>query len=309
MRLLCVCPNPAIDYTAVVPQISGGQTVRAVQSVASAGGKALNVARFANGFGARASAATWLGEAESEFVLSLARRDGLVLEASVVPGTWVRVCPILVSEADGLVVAVSGSTPTISGKAWSDFVALAARAAERSDVVCVAGSFPLVTGVEPFRALLQGIGSSRPVWVDTSGSALRAAASLDGLALKVNLSEAQELLGGDVAPPTASKREQSLAAAEAMGRDGRDVVVTAGSAGAASSTAAGLRWCDSPTVESRNPTASGDAFMAGYLCAGRAELADIHDPLRAAVLAGAVNARSWTPSAPPEMVRSLHRQV
>lgn len=307
MKLLCVCPNPAIDYTIVVPQITGGETVRGVWSVATTGGKAFNVARFAEGFGVPALTVTWFGELGADLMYALARRDGLRVEASILPGASVRVCPILVPQSGGDVVVVTDAVPSVDGETWSRFVALAARAAVGADAVCVAGSFPQVEGLEPVRSLLQEIGFKVPVWVDTSGSSLLAASKVTGPSLKINLFEANELLGSGIEKPQGRERDQALAAADALGSDGRRVLVTAGRAGAASYTDSGLRWCDSPVIEVRNPTASGDAFMAGYLCAGQASLAGIEDPLRSAVLAGAVNAQSWGPSASPEAVLDLYQ--
>ncbi len=305
MRLVCVCPNPAIDHTMVVPSLSSGETVRAVESLTTAGGKGLNVARFAQGFGAQVTAVAWLGEAGADLMFDLARRDGLNLRASIAPGLAVRVCPVLVSEGGGSALVVSDPAPLLDWASWSDFVEIAARAVTGADAVCVAGSFPRVDGTDPVRELLDAIGSAVPLWVDTSGAALAAAAAFGAASLKVNVSEADAILGGAERDPETPARRRALAAAEALGGGGRDVVVTAGAAGAASSTAAGLRWQDSPAVVVRNPTASGDAFMAAYLCAGRAALREIADPLRAGVLAGAANARSPMPEAPAQSVLEL----
>ena len=306
--LICVCPNPAIDHTVVVPRLAGSETLRATHSRTTAGGKGLNVARFAVGFGAKVQAVTWLGETGADLMHALARRDGVHLAATIVPGMAVRVCPVIVSTSDGRAVSVADSAPQMATGAWWDFVDLVAQTARRADVVCIAGSFPRVDGVVPVQALLTALGSSMPVWVDTSGYGLADASTQEGLSLKVNLAEARTLLGDIDGAGSASDRDQALAAVESLGRDGRDVVVTAGDAGAASRTSAGLRWLDAPKVTAVNATASGDAFMAGYLCAGQAALADIADPLRAAVLAGAANAQSWAPEAPTRAVIDLNRK-
>ena len=308
MRLVCVCPNPAIDHTVVVPSLVCGETARAVESLTTAGGKGLNVARFARGFGVHVTVVTWLGETGADLMHALARRDGLTLVAAVAPGLAVRVCPILVVD-DGSVLATSDPAPVVDSTTWSEFMDLAGRAARDADAVCVSGSFPRVEGLDPVRSLLSAVGSAGALWVDTSGAALAAVAdACPGAALKVNLTEAGALIGEVEPVPEAQDRERALAAAGTLGRAGRQVVVTAGRAGAAASTASGLRWEDSPAVEARNPTASGDAFMAGYLCAGHASLGRISDPLRAGVLAGAANARSTMPAASAQSVLSLASQ-
>ena len=303
MRLVCVCPSPALDHTMFAARLADDEAVRASRSLTTAGGKGMNVARFAQGFGAKVTAVTLLGELGADHFSALARREGLKLVAVTAPGLAVRICPVLVSATGGRVLLVADRRLTVDAAVWSAFVDLTASASENADAVCVSGSFPRVRGVDAVQSLLNAVGSATPLWVDTSGRALASTQTVGRAALKINLQEASELLGWALLDET-SARDRAVEAAEALG-DGRDVVVTAGDAGAASSTAAGLRWRDAPVIEARNPTASGDAFMAAYLCAGRADLAAVEDPLLAGVLAGAVNAGSWTPAAPVSPVLAL----
>ena len=308
MRLACICPNPAVDHTVVVPGFAAGETIRAHESFTTAGGKALNVARFARGFGARVTSVTWLGEMGADLLRSLARRDGLNLHAAVAPALTVRICPVLVHAGDGSVLATSDPAPRLDPPSWAAFVELAADAAAGADAVCVSGSFPQVPGADTTRTLMQALDGAARIWVDTSGATLAAlAGGFPAAGLKVNLAEARAVLaerGGGAAVRT-TPREEALAAAEALGGGARRVVVTAGRAGAAEATAVGGRWLDAPAVEVRNPTASGDAFLAGYLCAGTGLLGAIGDPLAAGVLAGAVNAGRWAPSVPAASLLAL----
>ena len=310
MRLVTICPNPAIDHTVVVPILAAGETMRASKSRTTAGGKGLNVARFARGFGVPVTAVTWLGEVGADHVRELARRDGLELRAIVVPEVQVRVCPVLVDSSNGAVLTSSDPPPVLDAGHWSDFVELAANVAVEADTVCIAGSFPRVQGADPVGSLLKAVGSKVPIWVDTSGSALEVVAGGlpaggSGVGLKVNLAEASALLESGEPSIGSSPQTLAVAAAEALSRRMRPIVVTAGRAGAAEVTQAGSRWVGAPFVETRNATASGDAFLAGYVCAGRGMLRGIADPLLAGVLAGAVNASLWEPAAPVESVLQL----
>lgn len=314
MRLACICPNPAIDHTVVVPALAAGETLRAVRSITTAGGKGLNVARFAQGLGASVVAVTWLGEIGADHLRALARRDELRLEATVVPGAAVRVCPVLVDSRDGTVLTTSDPPAVLDPVDWSAFTRLAASAAEGADVVCVSGSFPRVRGVEAPDALLDAIGSAAPVWIDSSGPALaRVAARFPGVGLKINLAEARALLAAERRAPAGGPgdgarvpvRTEATAAAGALSRGIRPAIVTAGSAGATEATSAGSRWQDAPRVPVRNPTGSGDAFMAAYVCAGHGRLSGLKDALKAGALAGAVNAGSWEPTAPAASILDL----
>lgn len=309
MRLACVCPCPAIDHTMVLPRLAYGETVRAVKSFTTAGGKGLNVARYARSLGARVTAVTWLGEAGADMLVALARRDGLNLIAPVARGLTVRVCPVLVSEVDGSVLVASDPAPVLDAETWQEFVDLAVDAAGNADAVCVSGSFPRVVGLDPVRSLMSAVGSAAPLWVDTSGDALAVVAgAFPAAALKINIAEAGPLAGEAATADGASPRDRALSAAAALADDGRRVVVTAGQAGAAEASASGLRWQDAPAVATKNPTGSGDAYMAGYLCAGRVARAAVDDPLRMGVLAGAANALSWGPVVSSESVVRLARE-
>ena len=215
MRLVCVCPNPAIDHTMVVPRLDGDETVRAVESLTTAGGKGLNVARFARGFGARATAVTWLGELGAEFMHALARRDGLD------PRRWGRGAraagsrlPVLVLAADGSVLVASDPISAVDSATWANFVDRAGREAVGADAVCVSGSFPRVAGLDPVRSLLSALGTAAPLWVDTSGDALVATAeAFPAAGLKINLAEAGALVGEAGAGHRSSDRDRALSAA------------------------------------------------------------------------------------------------
>ena len=279
----------------------------------TAGGKGLNVARFAQGLGAQVVAVTWLGEVGADHMRALARRDSLHLEATVVPGAAVRVCPVLVDSRDGTVLTTSDPPTVLSSANWSAFTRIVAAAAAEADVVCISGSFPRVRDTEAVDVLLDAIGSAAPLWLDSSGPALaRAATVFPDVGLKINLAEARALLGAarsgageGGSEACGAERSEALDAADALGCGMRRVIVTAGAAGAAEATPAGRRWRDAPRVPVRNPTGSGDAFLAAYLCAGRGRLSQLSDPLKAGVLAGAANTSSWEPAVTPDSIMEL----
>jgi len=313
VRLLCVCPNPALDHTVVVDHIEAGETTRASKSATSAGGKGLNVARFAVGFGVATQSATCAGELGAEHLDALARRDSLNLTASLVPGAALRICPIVVSSRDRSVLSTSDPPPVVDPASWTRFTELVVRLGREATVVCVSGSCPIVEGLNPIASLLKALASHPRVWVDTSGNALvTVVREFPDAALKVNLAEAQEsiaelgsMLDRGIHDHAESVQHRALFACQVLSRNNRDVVVTAGRHGAAEMLNGELRWLPSPTVETRNPTASGDAFLAGYVSAGTGRLSELTDPLVAGLCAGAANAGFWYPNAPAETVIEL----
>ena len=313
MRLLCVCPNPALDHTVVVDHIEDGETTRASKSVTTAGGKGLNVARFAVGFGVETQSVTCAGELGAEHLDSLARRDSLNLTASRVPGAALRICPIVVSTSDRSVLSTSDPPPVVDPASWAQFADLVLLLARDATAVCVSGSHPIVEGINPIETLLKALASHPRVWVDTSGDALLTVVKkYPDVALKVNLAEAREsiaelglMLDRDIPDQAESVRDKALVACQLLGQEKRDVIVTAGRHGAAEMANGELRWLSSPTVETQNPAASGDAFLAGYVSAGTGRLGELTDPLLAGLCAGAANARSWYPNAHAETVIEL----
>lgn len=44
--IVCITPNPALDHTLIVPSLRLGAVQRANQTIITAGGKSVNVARF-----------------------------------------------------------------------------------------------------------------------------------------------------------------------------------------------------------------------------------------------------------------------
>ncbi|MCY4457567.1 MAG: PfkB family carbohydrate kinase [Acidimicrobiaceae bacterium] len=343
MRLLCVCPNPALDHTVVVERIEKGETTRASASVTTAGGKGLNVARFAAGFGVPTQSVTCAGEVGADHLDLLARYANLNLITVECPEATVRICPIVVSSEDWSAFTASDPAVAIDPAIWSKFTDLVVRLAGDASVVCVSGSYPEVEGINPADTLLAALGSHPRVWVDTSGAALRTVFEKHpNTALKINLAEAWALIAElqlapeldapelvalklvapelvvpdqdtarrDIADPesaidTTTLRGHALAVCNLLGQRRREVIVTAGRHGAAAKVDGAVRWLSAPTVDARNATASGDAFLAGYVSAGTGLLNQLRDPLVAGLCAGAANAQSWYPNSPAGTVLEL----
>lgn len=315
MRLLCVCPNPALDHTVVLPQIVGGETHRSSTSRTTAGGKALNVARAAMVLGAETRAVACLGEMGADHFLRLAQADQLLIDAVIAEGATLRICPVLADRATGTILTTSDPPPPIDESTWSCFVELVASSTAWADVVCVAGSFPVVDFADPVQVLLSAILEAgvapESVWIDTSGNELTTALeAFSAVNLKVNLAEALDALAdGSLAREGMSSR----AAVEWLCndltlREGR-TLITAGADGAAEIVGEQMTWGFSPEIHVRNPTASGDAFMAGYICADAGLIGGARSALAGGVAAGSANALSWFPELRVEDVERLATEV
>jgi hypothetical protein len=131
--------------------------------------------------------------------------------------------------------------------------------------------------------------AATPVFVDTHGDALVAAAAAHPTALKINAEEAGGLLGRKLAT-----LDDALTAAAGLGSAGiSQVVITLGHAGAVLAHAGGVLRAEPPDVDTVSAVGSGDAFLAAFVAA-QVEGADPVAALRHAVAAGAANAQtSW----------------
>jgi len=285
--IVCVTLNPALDKTVVVPALRRGEILRANETLAVAGGKGLNVARVVKRLGGAVECAGFLGGYIGQLVAALAQREGL-------PGTWTwiegetRTCLIIVAAQGGEPMTIYELGPAVGADDWDRLRADVVRVAAAATAVCLSGSVPPGTTPEHFVALLRRLKRARTqIWVDTSGAALKAALDVPKIAIKVNHSEAGELVGRAV-----EQAGDALLAAREIHRHTRgDVAITLGARGAVLLNTSGSWYVQPPSVRAVSAVGSGDAFLAGLVMAliqGRPE----PEALRKAAAVGAANALS-----------------
>jgi 1-phosphofructokinase family hexose kinase len=285
--ILCVTPNPAVDRTLLVPQIRVGEVLRASQSIVAAGGKGLNVARVAHALGGAVTCAGFLGGHSGRIVAELAEREGLSSAWTWIDGET-RTCVILAEAAGRDATVINAPGPTVTADDWRRMHAHVVDATGAADIVCLSGSLPPGSAARDYAGLLAALRqTNRPVWVDTSGAALAAALTVEGLAFKINADEARALIDSDIERPA----QALLAARELHRRTGGPVVLTLGGAGAVLADTTGSWHAQPPVLQVISTAGSGDAFLAG-LAVAHTHGAAPPEALRRAVAAGAANALS-----------------
>jgi 1-phosphofructokinase family hexose kinase len=282
--IVCVTPNPALDYTLTVPQFHSGQIMRATHKRVTAGGKGLNVARAIRTLDGQAICLGLLGGHSGQLLADLAKQEGL-------NGDWIsisaetRTCVIVVSADGGEATVINEAGPTVSVADWAKLKANVLRSTH-ADIVSFSGSLPVGLPAEEWREMLFEVRSAGPtVWVDTSGDALRVALQLGGLNIKVNHQEACALLDYKIDDIESAAK----AATELRSSGASTIVVTLGENGAVLADAAGAIHAPAPRVKAINSVGSGDSFLGGLLFAisNRASSAEA---LRWGVAAGTANA-------------------
>lgn len=284
--IICVTPNPAVDRTLILPHLIPGEVHRAEEVIIVAGGKGLNVARSIRILGGQPLCMGFVGGHAGHLLADLAQEEGLNCSWTWT-NTETRNCMILVSpHADATVINEPGAAITPSD--WQRLQNDVAQATSQATLICLSGSLPPDSSPDEFRGLLRIVLQfGKPVWVDTSGSALDVALHQPGVCIKVNAEEIGKSLGFEV------KDNRSAAhAASILGERGLTAcVITLGAAGAFLSTKEGRWHAQGPPVDVVSTVGSGDVFLGGLVSA-LDRGSDWEEALRDAVAAGTANALS-----------------
>jgi 1-phosphofructokinase len=283
--IVCVTPNPALDRTLEVPNLRAGTIMRSASSRVAAGGKGVNVARALAALGIEPLCMGPLGGSSGRILADLAATEGLGAA-----WTWCEVetrsCTILVDPVSRQATVINEPGPRLPAQDWRRVCSDVLSRAARAQVVCLSGSLPPGVPAEGLADLCRSlVEAGQAPWVDSSGPPLAAVLSAPGVRLKINLEEAEEVLGSSLNGVTAC----GAAARQLVQRGPTTVVLTLGAEGAVLATAEGCWHASSPPVETASAVASGDSFLAGLvaaLTAGR----DRSEALRWGVAAGAANA-------------------
>ena len=282
--ILCLTPNPAIDRSMYVDELQIGEVHRAGKVLTVAGGKGLNVARTIRTLGGDPLCMGPIGGHAGNLLADLAEREGFTTHWTRVHNET-RTCIILVqANRDATVINASGQS--IEMDECNALIEDAWQQSAYADLICVSGSLPPGFSLEKYKAMLAGfVERGKPVWVDTSGGALKTALGVRGVCIKVNAAELGDALGTEVS--NANQAVQAMRQLRELGIN--QSAITLGKDGAVFSTSAGAWLARPPKIEIVSSVGSGDAFLGGLLFAFENGAAP-DEALQKAVAAGAANA-------------------
>lgn len=284
--ILCLTPNPAIDRTLVLPQITLGDVHRAQQVIVAPGGKGLNVARSIRTLGGEPICMGFAGGYSGRLLADLAQKEGLASS-----WTWTdsetRTCTILVAQ-DGDATVINEPGAPVTSFDWKQLRQDIHTQVSSIHFACISGSLPPNSSAEDLQGLLNMlIDEGKQVWLDSSGMALKTALATPAICIKVNGHEISEALGVDVSDLASAQRALIML----RERDRVASVITLGSAGALLATKEGKWYAQGPQVNVVSTVGSGDSFLGGLVSAldgGQSW----PDALRDAVAAGTANTLS-----------------
>ena len=284
---------PSLDITYLVPTLQAGAIHRPTGTFRCAGGKGLNLARAAATLGPAPTVLAVLGGPTGSALAAELEAAGIAV--TVVPtGAETRVCvSIAADDAPGLTEIYAYAEP-LEDQVWAAFGEhLDLVLTDRPGWLAIPGGPPPGLNDDAVARLVEiGRGRGCRVAVDTHGPALAAAIDAGPTLVKINRSEAAELLGcpeddplADMAASIRDRLVQAGAGPDAL------VILTDGQHGAIG-LQGDQRVRAHPVPEhrvGRYPVGSGDSFLAGLLTALDAG-ADLAAALRLATAAGGANA-------------------
>jgi 1-phosphofructokinase family hexose kinase len=264
--ILCLAANPSIDKLFEVDRLVRGDIHRPLGFVQVAGGKGLNVARAAHSLGADVAAVSILRGHAGKWLEEQLAAEG-------VPGAFVwahgesRSSLSVADRETGGLTEFYEHGSVVPSASWTELVHTTASMFEGATWLTISGSLPRGAPDDGYRDLVaEARGAGVRVAVDCEGERLRYALEAAPDVVKVNATEARELLG----VPTA-RHEESLAAARKLrdlaGGDGHAGLVTRGAEGVVLAAPDGTLYEGSLYVRGRYPVGSGDAFLAGLVVA------------------------------------------
>ena len=274
----------------VIPALQPGEVHRTTNTIVAAGGKGLNVARSLKNIGGTPLARGLLGGYNGRVLADL-----VATEAVDAVWTWTTTetrTSVIIAPADQDATVINEPGPAITEDTWAQLTADVAAQAAHARIVCLSGSLPPGCSEDAPGDLITAVQQTGcPIWVDTSGSALKQAVRARPDGIKVNLFEAAELLG----QPWSSLATNEVvtwavdAAHQLHKMDIPTVVLTLGKLGAVLINAEGAWWGQSPPIKLVSSVGSGDAFFAGLLHEF-SQSEDAASALRSAIAAGSANA-------------------
>ena len=291
--MLVVTPNTCLDVTTWLPTLAPGSVSRATRTEVTAGGKGVNVCRSLRALGA-APRLVGLSSAYDPRLEALLATEGC--DFLPVPHRGQTRLALILLEDDGRVTVVNGRGPERSQWEPNELVRTVAGELGRMapPAVLCSGSLPPDVSLTLYAEIVeQAHRCGVLALVDAAPAVLGATLASGPDLVSPNLGEVEALLHGRADEHVEEQGDDVAdravtASRELHARGARRAVVTAGSHGAALTTADGTWWVDAVRVDVVNPIGAGDSFLAGTahaLAGGASDVAAVRHGMAVAAAA------------------------
>jgi 1-phosphofructokinase family hexose kinase len=282
--ILTVTPNPAVDQTMWLEQISLGAVNRVAEAQLDPAGKGINVSRVAHRLGCPTLAFGFLAGEAGEIIERLLDEEEVLHYFVRVPGQ--TRLNVTFMEASGRATSLYGPGPSVREEHLAELQKIVCSWLQSARVLVLAGSLPPGAPASTYASYISAARTCGvPVLLDADGETLRQGIAAGPDLIKPNLAEAERLLGRelrDLAAVEKGARELSL-------RGIPTVVLSMRDQGAICAQGERVWRVIPPTVKRRSTVGSGDSMVAG-LAVTLARGGDILEGLRVGAAAGAATA-------------------
>lgn len=280
--ILSITLNPSVDISYRLLDFQLNQVNRCNDTIKTAGGKGLNVARVLKSLGIPVIATGFTGGANGKFILEKLDGDKIEQDFVLIKGNT-RNCIAMIHDSNQTEILESG--PFISKEEQQSFLRKLEALLPKVRIVTASGSLPPGVDYEFYKQIIDIANKyQKPVLLDTSGEALKKSLESRPLFIKPNLSEFEKLVGRSL------QNEESIV--NALRRTKFPVpyiMVTLGAKGSIIKHENKLFRIMIPHIDAINPVGSGDATVAGF-AAGLYMKLPISDLIIYSTIAGMLNA-------------------
>jgi 1-phosphofructokinase family hexose kinase len=264
--IITVTLNAALDKSLSVPNFRLGRRHRTVEQRTMAGGKGVNVARALKALGQPVIATGMAGGPTGTRVVEQLTEES-ILNDFVRIREESRTNTSVLDPTTGEQTEVNERGPRVDEREVELFRDKLLYLARGAAIVVFAGSLPRGVEADVYAGLIRELHRADVLTViDTDGDPLRHAMRAEPDVVTPNVLEAEELVGHEFA----DEQERSLAVRELAELGAREAIMTLPDGCFAQLLLDGQPALLRARIEEREPVAkrgSGDAFLAGYLCA------------------------------------------
>jgi len=286
--ILCLAGNPSIDKLFEVERIEVGEIHRPEQFIQLPGGKGVHVAQVSAALGEATVVTGLLAGNTGRWIAEALAEQGVQGHFAWGAGET-RSSLSVADRQTGRLTEFYEDGTVISGAEWRAVQDIVLGLLSQASWLALAGTMPPGAPVDGYaRLIADARRAGVPVAADTRADALAHVVDAAPDLVKVNLREAGELLGRELAD-AAQAAEAVREVRERCGGDGHAVAITLGEDGAVLIEPGGRAWRGCTAVTGTYPVGSGDTFLAGLLV-GQVRGGSWCDALRLALGAAAANA-------------------
>lgn len=277
--------NPSIDRTVLVDNMELNRVLKAQGSLASAGGKGINVSRALKRLGVDSLALTLCGGETGKQI-----EENLKKETITHNIMWIkeqsRNCYGIIDSKSGAETVINEYGPVVSEQEIEKFIALFESLVKDGDYISISGSAARGFSEEIYKdIIIIAKKANTKVLLDTSGVILEKGVQAKPFMVKINRNEMENLAGKKL-----SDNLQLIAEMEKLQVE--SVVVTNGENETLALMEGKLYMVTPPQVKTLNSWGSGDSVMAGILY-GLSTGLPFHDTIKLAMAAGTANTLTY----------------